>query len=175
MFIRSILFAGAAAVSLIGAAVVPASAAPYYRCGDSWCYDDQAEATRQLNLMQLDNPGAGRYAVPGYRGDDNDRYGDDDHYGDDDRYGDDRDEDRAPMRHRHHDMQGGYGYSDQGDEGPGAGGGRYGHRHDDGDGYGRRNDDGGDYGRPDSDDDQYGDDDDQDDNGAYDDNDDDRR
>lgn len=35
-----------------------------YRCGESRCYDDQADETRQLNLMQLENPGAGLDAVP---------------------------------------------------------------------------------------------------------------
>ena len=36
-----------------------------YQCGESRCYDDQADETRRLNLMQLENPGAGLDAVPG--------------------------------------------------------------------------------------------------------------
>jgi hypothetical protein len=39
-----------------------------YRCGESRCYDDQADETRRLNLMQLENPGAGLDAVPGQNG-----------------------------------------------------------------------------------------------------------
>ena len=113
MSLKSILFAGSAFASLFAFAG-PAEAAPYYRCGDGWCYDDQYEETRELNLLQLENPGTGAYAVPGYRGrgydgDDNDDYGDDDNnddygdrhgtwgdrYGDDDEggYGDDDDDD----------------------------------------------------------------------------------
>jgi len=97
MSLKSILFAGSAFASLIAFAA-PAQAAPYYRCGYDWCYDDQYEETRELNLMQLEHPGAGLRAVPGHHDDYDD---DDDAYGDDrggrwgDRYGDD-DDDRYP-------------------------------------------------------------------------------
>jgi len=95
MSLKTILFAGSAFASLMAFAV-PAEAAPYYRCGYDWCYDDQYEETRELNLLQLEHPGAGVRAVPGYHGD----YDDDDDYGDDRRgwrghHGDDDDYDHA--------------------------------------------------------------------------------
>jgi hypothetical protein len=96
MSVKMILFASAAAAVSMFAASAPASAAPYYRCGDGWCYDDQAEATRELNLMQLEHPGAGVHAVPGYHDDSDD---DDDDYG---RGG----EKGAHMEHRHGGMGG---------------------------------------------------------------------
>ena len=88
MFVKSVLFAGVAAALLSSASVKPAQANDYYLCNDRWCYDDQADETRALNRMQLEHPGAGLYAVPGYRGPgyDGDRYRDDDRYRNDGRY-----------------------------------------------------------------------------------------
>ena len=153
MSLKSILFAGATAFTLLAGAV-PANASPYYSCNDGRCYDDQAEETRELNLRQLYNPGAGVHAVPGH---DDDRYGDDDRG--DDRYGDRDDEDQAQMDHGRHHAHHGYGYRDGGSSGNGS--------------YGPRDDRDDDYGPPNDDDDQYGDDD-QSDDGAYDDDNDDR-
>lgn len=131
MSLKSILLAGSAFASLIAVAA-PANAAPYYRCGDSWCYDDQYEETRELNLRQLDDPGAGVYAVPGYDGpgyddrDDGDdygdrrdrwsgRYGDDDDY--DDGYRDRRDRRGWDDRNDDDDDYGSGGYGDDDDYG----------------------------------------------------------
>ena len=122
MSLKSILIAGSALASSFAFAG-SASAHPYYACNGSWCYDDQAEETRELNLLQLEHPGAGVYAVPGYRGrpglrhrgDNDDRYADDDD-GDD---GDDNDGDRygggsdgGGYRMRGDDDRGGYGMGD---------------------------------------------------------------
>ena len=60
MALRHILIAGVAMTTLSGGAL----AGDYYRCNDRSCYDDQAEETRRLNQMQLENPGAGLDAVP---------------------------------------------------------------------------------------------------------------
>jgi hypothetical protein len=71
----------------------------YYECYDDgdWCYDDQWRETRELNLAQLDNPGAGACAVPGYYGPcfSEDPYDDDGHFEwwHDERDADDDDED----------------------------------------------------------------------------------
>lgn len=96
-----------------------------YGDGYSYRYDDQADQTRELNLMQLDNPGAGEAAVPGspyygdydntrlqqrrvhrerrgYYSDDEDRYAPQDEYqpgdeaDDDDAYDDGAYDDGAP-------------------------------------------------------------------------------
>jgi len=65
MSLKSILFAGAAAFALLStSSAVPAFA------------DDQNDETRDLNLRQLDRPGAGVRAVPGHE--DDDAYDDDD-------------------------------------------------------------------------------------------------
>lgn len=37
-----------------------------YQCGESRCYDDQADETRRLNLMQLEDARAVNDAAPGY-------------------------------------------------------------------------------------------------------------
>ncbi len=78
MSFRLILLAGVAMTALTGAA----RAQDTYRCGDSVCYDDQADETRRLNEMQLENPGAGMDAVPG--ADDSYDPADDDGEADDD-------------------------------------------------------------------------------------------
>ena len=69
-----VLIAGLAATMLSGTAF----ANDYYRCGDGYCHDDQADVTRDLNLRQLENPGAGIGAVPppGYWDRQDDRGGD---------------------------------------------------------------------------------------------------
>ena len=54
MLLRAMLIAGSALAACFAFAA-PASAAPYYRCGDDWCYDDQYEETRALNLMALED------------------------------------------------------------------------------------------------------------------------
>lgn len=77
MSFRLILLAGVAMTALTGAA----RAQDTYRCGDSICYDDQADETRRLNEMQLENPGAGMDAVP--RADDSYDSADDDEADDD--------------------------------------------------------------------------------------------
>lgn len=61
MSLRLILLAGVAMTALSGAA----RAEDTYRCGDAICHDDQADETRRLNELQLENPGAGVRAVPG--------------------------------------------------------------------------------------------------------------
>jgi hypothetical protein len=61
MSIKRILVLSLAATALSTAAW----ANDTYQCGESRCYDDQADETRRLNLMQLENPGAGLDAVPG--------------------------------------------------------------------------------------------------------------
>jgi hypothetical protein len=131
MSLKSILFAGAAALSLLSPALATSAYADdYYSCNDRACYDNQAEETRELNLMQLEHPGAGVYAVPGYRGpgyrDDGDE---DDRYGDDESDRDERGD--------------GYGYRDRDDERYGGGvdsGGYRGREYDD-DRYGDTGDD----------------------------------
>lgn len=60
MSIKRILILGLAATALSTVAW-----ADTYQCGASRCYDDQADETRRLNLLQLENPGAGLDAVPG--------------------------------------------------------------------------------------------------------------
>ncbi len=60
MSLRSIVVAAFAATALSGVAF----ADDYYHCGEHLCHDDQADETRRLNEMQLDNPGAGIDAVP---------------------------------------------------------------------------------------------------------------
>ncbi len=113
MSLTHILIAGVALTSLSGSAL----AGDYYRCNDRLCHDDQADETRRLNEMQLENPGAGLDAVPGqaydqggpyYESPDDtgppeagaDPYGDDDRYGpppdDDDDQADDPDDDQYP-------------------------------------------------------------------------------
>ena len=110
MSLKSILIAGCAFASLLAFAG-SASADPYYRCNDERCYDDQAEQTRELNLMQLEHPGAGVYAVPGYRGHGM-RHRDDD----DERYGDDDDDRGGGYGMRGDDERGAYGAPDDGDD-----------------------------------------------------------
>ena len=146
MLLKSVLFAGAAALSLLSPALVTsAQANDYYSCNDRACYDSQAEETRELNLRQLEHPGAGVYAVPGYRGS---GYRDD--RDDDDRYGEgtghsggyrDRDDDGDPSN----------GYRGRDDD-------RYGG--DSSGGYRPRDDHDDDYGQAPDDDDRNGDDDD---------------
>ena len=81
MALKHILFAGIAAATLSGPALVGAARADddTYLCNDHGCYDDQAEETRRLNEMQAERPGEGLGAVPSYRGqgyddEDNDNY-----------------------------------------------------------------------------------------------------
>jgi hypothetical protein len=102
MSLKTILFAGlAAAASLSSPALVTAAQAndDSYWCNDHRCYDDQADETRRLNRLQLEHPGAGLRAVPGYHGSD---YDDDDNDGaydnrNDRGYGDqDDDDDNQP-------------------------------------------------------------------------------
>jgi hypothetical protein len=88
MSLRLILLAGVALTALSGVA----SANDTYRCGDSICYDDQADETRRLNEMQLENPGAGADAVPG----DDDTYGPADDDQQDDDQADDQDGQGGP-------------------------------------------------------------------------------
>jgi hypothetical protein len=100
-----------------------AAAGDTYTCGDQICYDDQADETRRLNEMQLENPGEGAEGVPppGYddgggnddryeydeerggqggpyerAGPDEGPYGDEDAYGADDAYTDYPDESMGP-------------------------------------------------------------------------------
>ena len=61
MSIKRILILGLAATALS----TVAWADDTYQCGESRCYDDQMDETRRLNLIQLENPGAGLDAVPG--------------------------------------------------------------------------------------------------------------
>jgi len=87
MSIKRFLILGLAATALS----TVAWADDTYQCGESRCYDDQADETRRLNLMQLENPGAGLDAVPGqndadasYDDPDDGPYTDDDDDGDGD-------------------------------------------------------------------------------------------
>jgi hypothetical protein len=61
MSLARILVAGLATTMLSSVALANDD---YYRCNDHNCYDDQADVTRELNLRQLENPGAGLDAVP---------------------------------------------------------------------------------------------------------------
>lgn len=70
MSLKHILMAAVVAAALPSAAL----ANDYYRCNDRLCHDDQADETRRLNEMQLENPGAGLGAVPGYRDDQDGSY-----------------------------------------------------------------------------------------------------
>jgi hypothetical protein len=76
MSFRMLLVAGAAVTLFAGVARADEDT---YRCGDSVCYDDQADETRRLNEMQLENPGA----VPSDEDGSYDPADDDDSYGDD--------------------------------------------------------------------------------------------
>ena len=49
MSLKSILFAGATAFTLLAGAV-PVNASPYYSCNDGRCYDDQAEDGTRRSL-----------------------------------------------------------------------------------------------------------------------------
>jgi hypothetical protein len=100
MSLNRILIAGLALMTLPGAAY----ANDYYRCNDRYCHDDQADETRRLNEMQLDNPGTGEDAVPDsddYNGQGGPDYaappGPDDMYNDnDDNNGGGYDDNRGP-------------------------------------------------------------------------------
>lgn len=101
MSLKTILFAGVAATTLSSPTLLTSARASddTYLCNDQRCYDDQNEETRRLNILQVEHPGAGLHAVPGYRGRafddrdsdyrayDNDRDGDRDYDSDDDRMG----------------------------------------------------------------------------------------
>jgi hypothetical protein len=67
MAVRQILFASAAAAALMSPALAGSAHAAddYYICNDHLCYDDQAEATRELNRQALENPGYDE-AMPSY-------------------------------------------------------------------------------------------------------------
>lgn len=79
MSIKRILFIGLSATALSTAAW----ASDTYQCGESRCYDDQADETRRLNLMQLEDAGAVNDAAPGY-GNANGSYDDNAPYNDGD-------------------------------------------------------------------------------------------
>jgi hypothetical protein len=61
MSLGRIAIAGLAATVLSGTALADDY---YYHCNGQLCYDDQADETRRLNELQLENPGAGPAAVP---------------------------------------------------------------------------------------------------------------
>jgi hypothetical protein len=84
MSIKRILVLSLAATALSTAAWADDDT---YRCGESRCYDDQADETRRLNLMQLENPGAGLDVAPEQNGDDA-SYDDPDSYADESDDGD---------------------------------------------------------------------------------------
>jgi hypothetical protein len=77
MSIKRILVLGFAATAL---STVAWANDDTYQCGESRCYDDQADETRRLNLMQLEgaqaqDDGDGAYDTPDtdpYAGDDDD-------------------------------------------------------------------------------------------------------
>lgn len=107
MALRHILFAGATVAAFMSPALAASARAAdddddYYVCNDHLCYDDQAEATRQLNRQSLQNPGYDDEDMPSYgrrgyddqyRGRDqyrspyDDGYRGQDQYGSQDQYG----------------------------------------------------------------------------------------
>jgi hypothetical protein len=75
MSIKRILVLGLAATALSSVAWASDDT---YQCGESRCYDDQADETRRLNLMQLEGAQAQNDADGSYDSPDSDPYAEDD-------------------------------------------------------------------------------------------------